>query len=232
MNILNLNKNSGNLNRVRAIVSVIFEEGGSILIDKIKLKYLVPWKCRIHCFFHHPKPTQCLVQMKGNTEALSPDALRRVLEKLGPTFIKLGQVLSLRADVVGEEISQELSKLQSDVPPFPYVQARQIIIDELKATPETLFKSFDKKPVAAASLAQVHRARLNDGTEVAVKIQRPNIRALIEQDIHILFSLGALAQQRLPQIRPYQPLRVIKEFADWTLRELDFTIEGNNAERF
>ena len=170
--------------------------------------------------------------MIGETETLSPDVLRLVLEKLGPTFIKRGQVLSLRADVVGEKISEELAKLQSDVQPFSYESARQIIIEEFKTPLEKLFKSFEKKPVAAASLAQVHRAYLKDGTEVAVKIQRPNIRTIIEQDIHILFSLAHLAERFVPELRPYQPLRVIKEFADWTLRELDFKVEGNNAERF
>lgn len=170
--------------------------------------------------------------MTGETETLSPDVLRSVLEKLGPTFIKFGQVLSLRADIVGEEISEELSKLQSDVKPFSYEEARQTIIEEFNTPLEKLFKSFEKKPVAAASLAQVHRAYLKDGTEVAVKIQRPNIKIIIEQDIHILFSLAHLAERFVPELRPYQPLRVIKEFADWTLRELDFKIEGNNAERF
>lgn len=232
MNILSLKKRISDLGRFRTILGIVFETGGGILIEKIGLKYLVPWKCRIHCFFNPPSSKNCLVQMKGEKETLSPDVLRIVLEKLGPTFIKLGQVLSLRADVVGEEVSNELSKLQSEVQPFSYEEARQIIIDEFKMPPEKLFKSFEKKPVAAASLAQVHRAYLKDGTEVAVKIQRPSIRITIEQDIHILFSLAHLAERFMPEFRPYQPLRIVKEFADWTLRELDFKIEGNNAERF
>lgn len=230
--MLNLKNNINDLNRLRTILGVIFEAGGGVLIEKMKLKYLVPWKCRIHCFFNPPQSKNCLLQMTKGVETFSPDVLRLVLEKLGPTFIKLGQVLSLRADVVGEEISEGLSKLQSDVRPFSHEEARQIIIEELKATPEKLFKSFEKNPVAAASLAQVHRAYLKDGTEVAVKIQRPNIKTIIEQDIHILFSLGHLAEHFIPELRPYQPLRIIKEFADWTLRELDFKVEGNNAERF
>lgn len=232
MNILNFKNKIGDLNRLRKILGIIFEAGGGVLLEKMRLKYLVPWKCRVHCFFNPPQSKNCLLRMTGETETFSPDILRLVLEKLGPTFIKLGQVLSLRADVVGEEISAELSKLQSDVLPFSYESARQIIIEEFKAPPEKLFKSFEKKPVAAASLAQVHRAYLKDGTEVAVKIQRPNIKNIIEQDIHILFSLAHLAERFIPESRPYQPLRVIKEFADWTLRELDFKVEGNNAERF
>lgn len=232
MKILNLKNEFNDLNRLRVILGVIFEAGGGILIEKMKLKYLVPWKCRIHCFFNPPQAKNCLLNMQGEIKTLSPDILRIVLEKLGPTFIKLGQVLSLRADIVGEKISQELSKLQSDVRPFAYEKAKQIIVEEFQTTPEKLFKFFEKKPIAAASLAQVHRAHLKNGTEVAVKIQRPNIKTIIEQDIHILFSLAHLAERFVPELRPYQPLQIIKEFADWTLRELNFKIEGNNAERF
>ncbi len=217
---------------MRKILAVIFEAGGGILVEKVRLKYLVPWSCRLHCFFFPRSPKNCLVRMSAGKEIVSADVLREVLEKLGPTFVKLGQVLSMRADLVGEDISNELSKLQSDVTPFSYEDARRIIKEELKQEPEKIFKSIEKKPIAAASLAQVHRAYLKDGTEVAVKVQRPDIRKIIEQDIHILFYLARIAERFVPELRPYQPLRVVKEFADWTLRELDFKAEGNNAERF
>jgi len=232
MPLLNIKSKISDLNRLRKILTIVFEAGGNVLVGNFKLKYLVPWRCRIHCFFNPPKTKNCLLQMHGETKKISPQILKNVLEKLGPSFIKLGQVLSLRADIVGEEISKELSKLQSDVIPFSYKEARQTIIDELKAPPEKLFKSFEKKPVAAASLSQVHRAYLKNGTEIAIKIQRPKIKTIIEQDIHILFSLANLAERFMPELRPFQPLRIVKEFADWTLRELDFKVEGNNAERF
>ncbi len=222
----------GDLNRLRKILTVIFEAGGGILVERIRLKYLVPLSCRIHCFFLRRPAEKCLVQMGGGLQTISPAILREVLEKLGPTFVKLGQVLSLRADLVGEEISQELSKLQDNVTPFSYDDVRRIIKEELKQEPEMVFKSIEKKPIAAASLAQVHRAYLKDGTEVAVKVQRPDIRKIIEQDVHILFYLAHLAERFVAELRPFQPLRVVKEFADWTLRELDFKAEGNNAERF
>lgn len=232
MGTLNLKNIIGDLNRFREILGIVFETGGGALLKKMRLTYLVPWKCRVHCFFNPPQQEKCLLEMSGETATFSPEVLRTVLERLGPTFVKLGQVLSLRADIVGESISEEFSKLQSDVQPFPYEQVRIIMTEEFKKSPEELFRAFEETPVAAASLAQVHRAHLKDGTEVAVKIQRPNIRAVIERDIHILFYLAHLAERFLPESRPYQPVRTVKEFADWTLRELDFKQEGNNAERF
>ncbi len=217
---------------MRQILAVLFEAGGGIAITNIRLKYLVPWSCRIHCFFSRRSPERCLVRMHEGKQTVSPAVLREVLERLGPTFVKLGQVLSLRADIVGEDISKELVKLQNDVPAFPYSDARRIIEEELKQPLKNVFKSVVPRPIAAASLAQVHRAYLTDGTEVALKVQRPGIRTVIEQDIHILLYCAHLAQRFIPELLPFDPVRVVKEFADWTMRELDFRAEGNNAERF
>jgi ubiquinone biosynthesis protein len=158
--------------------------------------------------------------------------LRALLERLGPSFVKLGQMMSLRADLVGEDLAQALAKLQSDVAPFPSAEARRVVYEELGKYPEALFKSFEERPVAAGSLAQVHRAVLDDGTEVAVKIQRPGIRETITSDIHILAHLAQLAERFAPELRGYQPVRLVREFADWTLRELDFATEGHHADRF
>lgn len=220
------------LNRLRKILVIVFESGGGLLVDRLRLKYLVPFWSRVRRWASRPPAGPELMRVEGTQPILSPPVLRSVLERLGPTFVKLGQVLSLRADLVGEELSAELSKLHSDVPPFPYETARQIIKEELGAFPEDLFQSFEDKPTAAASLAQVHRAFLKDGTEVAVKIQRPGIRKIIEQDIHILYYLAGLTERFVPEWRIYRPTSIVKEFADWTLRELDFSAEGHNAERF
>ncbi|MEW6324228.1 MAG: AarF/ABC1/UbiB kinase family protein [Nitrospirota bacterium] len=220
------------LNRLRKILVAVCEAGGGLLVNRLRLRYWVPLWCRIHCAFKRGAPETCLVQMQAGRPVVSASDLRELLERLGPTFIKLGQVLSMRADLVGASLSQELSKLQSDATPFSYEDARRIVKAELGKFPEELFKSFDERPVAAASLAQVHRAFLPNGMEVAVKIQRPAIRRLIEQDIHILYYLADLAERRMPELALYHPTQVIKEFADWTLRELDFSAEGHNAERF
>jgi ubiquinone biosynthesis protein len=220
------------LNRLRAVLVVVVESGGGVLVDRLRLRYVVPAWSRARRWLTRSSPAVDLVRMEGAQPIVSPAVLRSVLERLGPTFIKLGQILSLRADLVGEELSEELSRLHSDVKPFPEAVARGIVREELGRDPEELFRSFEDKPAAAASLAQVHRAVLKDGTEVAVKIQRPGIRKTIEQDIHILYHLAGLAERFLPELRIYQPTRIVREFADWTMRELDFSVEGHNAERF
>ncbi len=220
------------LNRLRRILIIVFESGGGLLVDRLRLKYFVPLWSRVRRLWRKPPSAADLVRMEGAQPIVSPAVLRSVLERLGPTFVKLGQILSLRADLVGEELSAELSKLHSDVGPFPYDTVRRIVKDELSGFPEDVFRSFEDKPVAAASLAQVHRAWLKDGTEVAVKVQRPGIRKTIEQDVHILYYLAGLAERFIPELRIYQPTRIVKEFADWTMRELDFSVEGHNAERF
>ncbi len=220
------------LNRLRKVLTIVSLSGGSLLVERLRLKYLVPFWTRIKCFLKRESSKEDLVRLVGARPILTLSVLREVMEELGPTFIKLGQVLSLRGDLIGEEISGELAKLQSDAPPFPFEEVRQIVKEETGSFPEGLFKSFEEAPVAAASLAQVHRAFLKDGTEVAVKIQRPGIRKIIEQDIHILSYIAGLAERFMPELSVYQPVRVVREFADWTLRELDFRIEGHNAERF
>lgn len=220
------------LNRLRKILVIVVESGGGMLVDRLRLRYILPLRYRLGRLLRRKPSEENLVRVEGMKPIFTPSALRSLLERLGPTFIKLGQILSMRADLVGADLSEELSKLQSNAGPFPYETAREILKEELGQYPEELFKSFEKEPVAAASLAQVHRAFLKEGDEVAVKVQRPGIRKIIEQDIHILFFLAGLAERFLPEMRTYQPTRIVKEFADWTLRELDFRAEGHNADRF
>jgi len=220
------------LNRLRRILIVVSEAGGGALIERLRLNYLLPLWSRLSGFFSKRPSEGRLVRMEPAGPIFSPVLLRSVLERLGPTFSKLGQVWSLRADLVGEKMAEELSKLQSAAAPFPFEEARRIFKEETGRFPEEVFQSFEEKPVAAASLAQVHRAVLKDGAEAAVKIQRPAIRKTIEQDIHLFYYLAGLAERFIPELKNYQPVRVVKEFADWTMRELDFRIEGHNAERF
>ncbi|HSG05617.1 MAG TPA: AarF/ABC1/UbiB kinase family protein [Nitrospiria bacterium] len=226
-----LRQKLADINRLRAILTIVLEAGGGALIHRLRLRYLIPLQYRIPFFLRRPPPEERLATMERDRPVLNPPMMRSVLERLGPTFIKLGQILSMRADLIGPVWSGEFSKLQEDAPPVPYEDVRSIVEEELGSPPEALFKSFEAKPVAAASLAQVHRAYLPDGQEVAVKVQRPGIRRTIEQDIDILFELARLAERLAPEYRIYQPVRIVEEFSEWTLRELDFSVEGRSAER-
>lgn len=158
--------------------------------------------------------------------------LRLVLADLGPTFVKLGQVLSVRPDIVPREFIDELELLQDSVPPAPFEEVRAILEEELGATLEERFRAFEPEPMASASIAQVHRAVLADGTEVAVKVQRPGIEAKIRSDLHILYSLAHLITGRLQLPVIYTPVGIVQEFEAAINLELDFLQEARALDRF
>ena len=158
--------------------------------------------------------------------------VRLVLIDLGPTFVKLGQVLSVRPDIVPAEVLDELQSLQDNVPPAPFEAVRELLEAELGATIEDTFAAFDPTPLASASIAQVHRATLMDGRHVAVKVQRPGIEPAIRSDLHILYSLAHLLSGRLEFPGLYTPIGVVQEFDAALSRELDFFQEARSATRF
>jgi len=158
--------------------------------------------------------------------------LRLVLEELGTTFIKLGQVLSTRADLVGREVADELAKLQDDAPPFPFEDVKRVIESELGVPIDEIFSEFHEKPVASASIGQVHRARLRNGDAVAVKVQRPGIAETVRSDIIIMKYLARIANDRVPGLRYYNLPGIVSEFERAIRKELDYHQEANNAERF
>jgi ubiquinone biosynthesis protein len=160
-----------------------------------------------------------------------PLQVRRALEELGPTFVKLGQILAGRADLFGPEWITEFEKLHSRVPAVPYETLRAQLIDDLGGEPSAVFAWFDEKPLAAASIAQVHRARLHDGAEVVVKVRRPGIRPVIEADLRLLERLAAVAVRQWPDLRPYRPVALVQEFGHSLRRELDLAHECRQAER-
>ncbi len=159
-----------------------------------------------------------------------PARVRRALEELGPTFVKLGQMLATRIDLFEPEWITEFGKLQDSTPAAPWADIRQQLCEDLGASPEEVFAAFDPEPLAAASIAQVHRARLEDGSEVVVKVRRPGIRPVIEADLRWLARLAELAEGESPELRAFRPQEVVRQFAQSLRRELDFAGECRNAE--
>lgn len=157
--------------------------------------------------------------------------LRLALEELGPTFIKIGQILSTRLDLLPEEYCRELRKLQDQAPPVSFASIRQVIEEEFRKPLEEVFPYFDSSPLASASIAQVHRARLPDGTEVAVKVQKPGIAQVILEDLAVLESLFRVVD-RLNFLEGVPAYELLLEFRKYLLRELDFLTEAQNMRRF
>ncbi len=156
--------------------------------------------------------------------------LALALSDLGPTFIKFGQALSTRADLLGEETAADLSGLQDRLPPFSFAEAKRAIEEDFEAPLETLFKSFDPAPVAAASIAQVHFAIDNGGREVAVKVLRPNVKAAFARDIAFLAWMADMAEARVPWLRRLKPIEVVRTFAETVRLEMDLRFEAASAQ--
>ncbi len=160
------------------------------------------------------------------------ERIRIAVEDLGPTFIKLGQVLSLRPDIIPPDISAELSKLQDQVSPLPFSQMEKILCSELATDPSQVFRQIETAPLAAASIAQVHRAYLPNGQPVVLKIQRPGIQSLIETDLQILHDLAFILHDYIEAKYAQDPLAIVAEFDQSIHRELDFLKEGHHIQRF
>jgi ubiquinone biosynthesis protein len=157
--------------------------------------------------------------------------VRIALEELGPTFIKLGQVMATRVDLFPPSWIAEFEKLHSEVPPVPFDQLRPEVERALGRSPFEVFRDLDPRPFGSASIAQVHRAKLQDGTPVVLKIRRPGIRAKIDADLRILFHIAELLEAEVPEARRYQPTEIAGQFARSLERELDLAVEARNMER-
>ncbi len=175
------------------------------------LLYLLPW----NWFRGRPQPRAIRI--------------RQALEDLGPIFVKFGQILSTRPDLLPEDIAEELASLQDRVPPFPGAVAKRIVERELKRKLDELFSEFSEEPIASASIAQVHAARLKDGTEVVVKVVRPGIEQLILRDVGLLYLLAGLAERYWRHGRRLRPKEVVAEYEKTILDELDLLREGASA---
>ena len=211
---------SRHLQRYRQIVEVLSRHGLGFVVGVAGLSRWVP--------FHHG----VLGHERRQEPYTTPEHLRLAIEELGPTFIKLGQLLSTRSDILPADYLHELSKLQDAAPPVPPSTIRALIEGELGASPEGVFASFDTEPLASASIGQAHLATLQDGTQVVVKVRRPNINAVIETDLEILQGLANRVSRRWEAAANYNFPGLVSEFAVSLRRELDYLSEGRNAERF
>jgi len=210
------------LNRYQRILRILFKYGFDDLIEGLRIdQYLDTGLKMIN---RNPRE-----ELEKHSR---PERFRMALEELGPTFIKLGQVLSTRPDLISPKYLYELAKLQDDVPPFPFAEVEEIFLAETGKKPNELFQKFDEQPMAAASIGQVHRGRLQDGTEVVIKVQRPDIENIIAVDLEILAHLASLMEQYLEELQGHRPSAVVDEFARSLSLEIDYTVEIANVQRF
>lgn len=222
MDFLRISRTYRSARRLQQIINVFLKHGFGRIIDQIHLGRYIPFRSRLKSFGQWPT-------LKGPSV---PERLRVAFEELGPSFIKLAQVLSSRPDLITAQFADEFKKLQDEVPPFPASEARRIIEEEFKRPLDNTFLQFDERPRAAASIAQVHRAKLLDGSDVIVKVQRPGIKDQIDTDLNILSSVARLLDRHVPESRFYNPIGIIEEFSRTVSRELDFVEEGKNCARF
>jgi ubiquinone biosynthesis protein len=205
------------LNRLREILQVLVRHGFGFLIDQLQLGAYLPGRLR-------PKVAPV-------PKFSAPVRVRMMLESLGPVFIKFGQTLSMRPDMLPREYMDELVKLQDRVPPIPQQEVRGLIEEELGVALEKAFKKFNPVPAAAASMAQVHWGITPDGREVAIKIQRPGLKKIMDSDIEILRVLAKLWEKFSGQDLPRRPVEFVDEFERIMREELDFIAEGRHLER-
>ncbi|MFL6038277.1 MAG: ABC1 kinase family protein, partial [Gaiellaceae bacterium] len=207
-----------NLGRLSEIAQVAVRHGFGYWFDTHKLTDLFPRR--------GPR-----VELEGEPSQRGQH-LREMLDELGPTFVKFGQLLSTRPDVLPPDIIAELRGLQDDVRPFPLADVEKVVQEDLELTVAQLFSEFEEKPVAAASIGQVHRAMLPNGRRVAVKVQRPGAPRQIEADLALLYQAARIAKERVRALDFIDTHQVVDEFARSIRQELDYRLEARNADAF
>ena len=223
MSLIPFGRQIRSLSRLGHVVTVLSRHGFGWLVLSLRLERLVPFRKR-------------LLQRRGPPEPRPDEStagrVARVLEELGPTYVKLGQVLGSRTDLLPPTFIREFRKLQDRVKPFPTEAARGQIREQLGGPVEDLFEEFGDEPFAAGSIAQAYAARTKDGAPVVVKVRRPGIRQVLDADIDILMRLADLAERYVPEYRIYRPVMLVEEFAQTVRREIDFISEASNTQRF
>ncbi|MCK0109482.1 AarF/UbiB family protein [Flavobacteriaceae bacterium S0825] len=220
--ISGIGKNFRSISRYNQILKVLIKYGFEDFVDYLEeskqytfLQKLIPKASRKHA-----------------SQYSKWAKMRLVCEELGPTFVKFGQILSNRPDLIPLDLAIELEKLHDNVPPMPEDVAKQIVETELNDTVENLFAWFEPTPFASASIAQVHRVTLHSGKRVALKIQRSGIHEIIAEDIKAMYRIAEILESRMPSLKSFDPVGLIKNFEDSILKEIDFINESINIQRF
>ncbi|KJS31844.1 MAG: ABC transporter [Desulfatitalea sp. BRH_c12] len=209
------------LNRYRQILGVLFKYGFGDLIETLRIEQYIEIGLQM-----------ISRKRRDRLEKLTrAERIRMALEELGPTYIKLGQVLSTRPDLVTVDFINEFSKLQDKVPAFGFDAFTKTIASEMGRPHELIFETLDPQPLASASIGQVHRARLHNGDEVVVKIERPGIQRIVEVDLEIMLHLATLIERHIEELSFHRPVKIVEEFARTIEKEMDYTIEAASMER-
>ncbi|MEA3430101.1 MAG: AarF/ABC1/UbiB kinase family protein [Nanoarchaeota archaeon] len=221
MKDIKTNESKRKFGRIKEIAGVLTKSGFGYIVERIQLKRKLPFLKRLSHY-----------ESLEELDSTVPERVRFVLEELGTTFIKFGQILSTRQDLIGEEFAKEFAKLQDNTPPFSYELVRTTIKEEVGRSIDSLFEEFNNKPLASASIGQVHKAKLKNGKIVAVKIQRPGIEEQIKEDINIMRKLAKLIEKHIPDWKYFNLPVVIDEFERSIKKELNYIQEKTNMNKF
>ncbi|MFA6178481.1 MAG: AarF/UbiB family protein [Candidatus Methylopumilus sp.] len=208
--------------RIRAIAGILMHYGWGDVAKRLGKRSLIGWAGNAI----NSEASREIMKLPSEVRA------RLAIQDLGPTFVKLGQVLATRPDIFPPSWIAEFSKLQDQVPPVPFEELLPDLEKALGKSPFEVFKDFETTPIAGASIAQVHFAKLQDGTPVVVKIRRPNVQERIDADLRLLSHLGRMVEAEIEQVKRFQPGKIIGQFSKSLKRELDLALEGRNTERF
>ncbi|MCM8815656.1 MAG: AarF/UbiB family protein [Candidatus Omnitrophica bacterium] len=218
MNILGISKKYRLINRVRIVLRVLVKHGLGYFVDRI---FIEP-SLRVLRFHRYT----------ADRKYFTPgERLRFVLEELGPTYIKIGQFFSTRADILPESFLKELSKLQDNVSPFPFEKVKQIIEEESGRSISDIFSDFSEKPISSASIGQVHSARLVSGQHCVVKVRRPGVEEVIAQDVEVLAEISKLAAKHIPELKKWNISELLEEVGEYLKRQIDFIYEASMMEK-